>query len=455
MSDVSDPTLVDDVAEAPGSDPLLVVDRTSDNDESDVETVPPKQRRRFRRYLRRGLLVLGVLLIPVTYSYARALTGPGNDSLQARTVEWARDHHLGGVVDRVEKYWYARHQAKIGGVPSESANQLGLRPAGGAAPAPSTTVPVVVTSTTTAESTNSTPAVIAPTITEVATTAPQPVLVNPPAALVTPAPEPVAQEGEWSGMGAPLADGRFGAYATLIRPDALHTSILDAVVWFDPSHVSLRQYPGTKIPGAPWDRPDYIEPEKQPALMAAFAGGFRLNDSRGGMFLGGAELKPLRDGGATLVIDSNGVPNIGEWGRDFTSTAGLDSVRQNLDLIVDGGAVAPRLATDANRTWGFTGPANHDAVWRSGAGVTADGALVWVGGPGLSITSLAETLVRAGATRGMQLDINHEWVQFNTYSPDADGVAHGTRLIRAMQHSDDRYLSEDTRDFIAVFSRPV
>jgi hypothetical protein len=163
----------------------------------------------------------------------------------------------------------------------------------------------------------------------------------------------------------------------------------------------------------------------------------------------------LRDGGATLVIDSNGVPNIGQWGRDFTSTAGLDSVRQNLDLIVDDGAVAPRLATDANRTWGFTGPANHDAVWRSGAGVTADGALVWVGGPGLSITSLAETLVRAGAVRGMQLDINHEWVQFNTYSPDGDGAAHGTRLIKAMQHSDDRYLSEDTRDFIAVFSRPA
>jgi hypothetical protein len=460
MSDSSESTLIDDGAEARGRDPLLAVDQLlPGDDEVAVATALPKQRSRFRRYVRRGLVVIVVLLIPVTYSYVTALTGPGNDSLQARTVEWARDHHLGGLVDRVEKYWYARHQAKVGGVPSESANQLGLRPAGGAAPAPSTTVPVVVAPTTTAElteSTDSTPAVIAPPSTEVTTTtAPPPLLVNPPAALVTPAPEPVAQEGEWSGMGAPLADGRFGAYATLIRPDDVHTSILDAVVWFDPAHVSLRQYPGTKIPGAPWDRPDFIEPERQPALMAAFAGGFRLSDSRGGMFLGGAELKPLRDGGATLVIDSNGVPNIGEWSRDFTSTAGLDSVRQNLDLIVDGGVVAPRLATDANRAWGFTGPDNHDAVWRSGAGVTADGALVWVGGPGLSITSLAETLVRAGAIRGMQLDINHEWVQFNTYAPDADGIAHGTRLIRAMQHSDDRYLSEDTRDFVAVFSRPA
>jgi hypothetical protein len=250
MSDWSESAVSGDLAEVPGSDPLLVVGQTSSGSEAaDVTPVPPKRRSRFRRYVRRGLLVTCVLLIPVTYSYVKALAGPGNDSFQARTVEWARDHHLGGLVDRVEKYWYARHQAKVGGVPNESANQLGLRPAGGVAPVPSTTVPVVVTSTTTAVSTDSTPALIAPTSTEAnTTTAPQPVLANPPAALVTPAPEPVAQEGEWSGMGPALADGRFGAYATLIRPDALHTSVLDAVVWFDPAHVALRQYPGTKIP---------------------------------------------------------------------------------------------------------------------------------------------------------------------------------------------------------------
>ena len=49
----------------------------------------------------------------------------------------------------------------------------------------------------------------------------------------------------------------------------------------------------------------------------------------------------------------------------------------------------------------------------SGIGVTADGALVYVGGPGLNITDLAELLVRAGAVRAMELDINTDWVNYS------------------------------------------
>jgi hypothetical protein len=161
----------------------------------------------------------------------------------------------------------------------------------------------------------------------------------------------------------------------------------------------------------------------------------------------------MRDGAATLAIDPNGVPNIGMWGRDFSQTTALDSARQNLDLIVDGGVVNPDLATDPHRKWGFTGPAAKDAVWRSGLGITADGALVWVGGDGLGIQALAETLQRAGAVRAMQMDINHDWVQFNTYAVDAGGNVHGQLLLQAMRHSGDRYLSTDTRDFVAVFAR--
>jgi hypothetical protein len=78
---------------------------------------------------------------------------------------------------------------------------------------------------------------------------------------------------------------------------------------------------------------------------------------------------------------------------------------------------------------------------------------VWVGGPGLTVESLAETLVRAGAVRGMQLDINREWVQLNTYTVGTDGQVHGQRLLNGMEHTDDRWLTEDTRDFIAVFTR--
>ena len=77
---------------------------------------------------------------------------------------------------------------------------------------------------------------------------------------------------------------------------------------------------------------------------------------------------------------------------------------------------------------------------------------MWINGPGLSISTLAALFVRVGAVRAMQLDINHEWVQFNTYRT-VNGTVHGTRLLKDMRGPDDRWLSQDTRDFFAVFAR--
>jgi len=161
----------------------------------------------------------------------------------------------------------------------------------------------------------------------------------------------------------------------------------------------------------------------------------------------------MRVGGATLAIDQSGVPHLGIWGRDINPQVGFDSARQNLDLVVDNGAPVPDLATDPNKKWGFTGPANKSATWRSGVGINAAGDLIWVGGPGLTVVSLADILVRAGAIRGMQLEINQEWVQLNTYAPDASGTVHGKQLLSGMEHNGDRWLTPDTRDFVAVFNR--
>jgi hypothetical protein len=330
-------------------------------------------------------------------------------------------------VDRTEKWWYEHHQAKIGGTPGRSAGPTVAAPD---APAPGAT---------TANAAASPGA------------APQGHL-TPPTPLASPVGTPAAGEGQWTPLG-PTVDGIQGAYVTSIRPDAIHTSVLDAVVWIDPTVLRLRQYPGLKIPGAPWDRPAHVEPERQGQLVAAFSGGFRIQDSKGGMMLAHRTLQPMRIGAATFAISDNGTPNIGAWGADITDSATLDSARQSLDPIVIAGAPNPALLTDPNRSWGFTGPANKTAVWRSGAGIRADGSLIWVGGNGLTVESLAETLVRAGAVRGMQLDINQDWVQFNTYAVNSSGAVHGRRLLTGMKHTGDRWLSEDTRDFIAVFTR--
>ena len=87
---------------------------------------------------------------------------------------------------------------------------------------------------------------------------------------------------------------------------------------------------------------------------------------------------------------------------------------QNLVLLVDGGQVSASAVHEDNQIWGAT-LGSKTIVARSGVGVTADGALVYVAGPALSARTLAESLQRAGAVRGMALDLNPEWVTLNFF----------------------------------------
>ena len=53
--------------------------------------------------------------------------------------------------------------------------------------------------------------------------------------------------------------------------------------------------------------------------------------------------------------------------------------------------------------------------------------------------------------RAMEMDINPDWVNFNSYDVGPDNVAHGNGLYGAA--GTDRYLHPDGRDFIAMFVR--
>src|SRR5262249_61513830 len=48
---------------------------------------------------------------------AHALTAPGTAPLSARSVEWVRDHGGGGIVNRIEHWWYTNHPPPVGGRP--------------------------------------------------------------------------------------------------------------------------------------------------------------------------------------------------------------------------------------------------------------------------------------------------------------------------------------------------
>ena len=91
--------------------------------------------------------------------------------------------------------------------------------------------------------------------------------------------------------------------------------------------------------------------------------------------------------------------------------------------------------------------------------MTKDGALVYVGGPSLTITSLAGLLVDAGAVRAMELDINTDWVQYSTYrAPVGSPVtgANGVSLLSNMAGYPSRYFeSWWIRDFFTMSVRPA
>jgi hypothetical protein len=369
-------------------------------------------------------LALVVFLIWLTISLGGALTNPSlGSSVSGRFAEWVRDHGGASIVNWVENEWYSHHPPKKGGEPAKSA------------------IPAANPSTS-------------------STTAPAVTVAHlpPPTTVVSPASPLLPGEGQWHPAGRTV-DGLPALYETFVRPDAVHTSYVIGMAWMDTDLLSATQYSGSYIPGGgPFTHTAPVPATVAPNLVAAFNSGFRMDQSQGGYFTDGHQLPglPLVPGKASFVVYNTGKATVADWGRDATLTPDVVSVRQNLDLIVDNGAAVPGLLANDNSQWGATlGGAAY--VWRSGVGVTASGALVYVAGPALSITDLADLLVRGGAVRAMELDINTDWVNYSVYDPGPGQPAsavNGSTLLtgaEAMTGGPSRYFeSWWSRDFVTM-----
>jgi uncharacterized protein YigE (DUF2233 family) len=249
-------------------------------------------------------------------------------------------------------------------------------------------------------------------------------------------------------------------YETFLRPDAVHTSVIEGVAWLDTKLLSATLYSGSYIPGGgPYKYTAPIQPSAARTLVAAFNAGFRMQDANGGYYTQGKTVIPLRTGGASFVIYRNGNATVASWGTEVQMTPDVVAVRQNLTLLVDNGQPVAGLNANDTTKWGNT-LGNQVYVSRSGIGVTSDGALVYVGGPNLNIVDLANLLVRAGAVRAMELDINTDWVNFATFAPSTpNGLAsptNGTDLLPLadMVGPPSRYfVTWWARDFITLSAR--
>ena len=359
-------------------------------------------------------LLLAVTL-PAMITVVGAWRTPGNESFQAKWADWLRNHHLAAVANEIETAYYAHDAPTKGGRPV-ALNRVGgpsrqsrVSPAvGGHLPAP----------------------------------APVSLVVHP----------ALPGEGQWLPAG-PLIGGVTGLYVAQFRADDVYTAQITSAVWMDPTLLRLALVPGAREPGGTWTEPPGISGPALATTVAAFNGGFRFQDAHGGFYLDGRQAVPLKSGAASLVIHRGGSVDIGDWGTEVHMTPDVEAVLQNLVPIVDHGRPAPNATYNDAKIWGVTLGAGT-VVARSGVGVTATGALVYVAGPALTARSLAESLQRAGAVRAMSLDINPNWVTFNFYQHDAadPSKVNALKLYPQMQRPATRYLgpAPESRDFFTL-----
>ena len=323
-------------------------------------------------------------------SVVGALRTPGNADFKAKWADWLRAHHAGLVVSPIERWYYTSQAPAPGGRP----RALNVVP-------PPYTDPIA-------------PLLLRPSLLPATGAAGG----QPP----TPRRGQVAAHRPSCRRAPRDVRGQF-------RADTTYTAKITTAVWIDPTLLRVRLVPGTRQPGGTWSEPPYIGAAAAVRAVAAFNGGFRVQDAHGGFYLRGRTTVPLRRGAASVLIDHDGRVNVGAWGTEVTKTPQVVAVLQNLVPMVDGGRVAPDATYHDATVWGDT-LGGATVVARSGIGVTSQGAVVYVAGPALTAKTLAESesLQRSGAVRAMTLDINPEWVTFNLYRhPQPADPAQSTR----------------------------
>ncbi len=361
--------------------------------------------------MQRIALVLALsALVPVVISYWGTMSEPSNSSLGIRSVEWLRDNGAAGLVARVESIYYSLTAPSKGGPTLRALPKVGYG-AGSVAHV--------------AVNPESRPARVE--------------------SLLRPA---LPGEGVWHAT-RPGLEAEPPILLTTLRDQPEYPRVVAGLAWIDTKRTTLALNPGrlepsVSIPRGAMDVPTAARPK----LLATFNSGFKLSDSHGGFAVNGHTYAPLRDGQGTLVGYSDGRVDVVDWRYGASIPPGVSFARQNLPLIVEDGRPSANIANDGE--WGAT-VGNAILVWRSAIGVDKHGNLIYAAGEDQTVASLARALIRTGAIRAMELDINSYWVTFISYG--APGARDPNKLLEGMERPVTRYLEPDDRDFFALYSR--
>jgi hypothetical protein len=221
---------------------------------------------------------------------------------------------------------------------------------------------------------------------------------------------------------------------------------------FNQQLVTLRLHSGTidAGPGYPWG-PSIAGGERR-HVVAAFNSAFKLDVGAGGFMLDGHVAAPLRAGLGSVVTYRNGYTDIGAWqGTVPAPGRPIESVRQNLQLLISGGRPASNV--DCLLCWGATlGGTSTPA--RSAIGITADGRLIWAGGENLTVTALVDALLAAHVVRAVELDINPEWVAAYLYGHrNGRGPLAPVPIVAGQPGVPGQFLTPYSRDFFSIVTR--
>jgi hypothetical protein len=356
-----------------------------------------------------------LLTLPIAgISYGEAVSAPSNSTLAIRSVEWMRDNGAGSFVSAVEGWVYTAEAPSKGGPPL-------TRLPGAAGPGSG------------ARGSDSTIRAYRPPNV--------PVAIHP----------GLPGEGVWHATRKPArgAGAAAAVMTTTLRPDPSYPRVVAGLARIDPRLARVALYTGLKEPTGPGPRgPAHVPASQLGKLLAVFNSGFKHVDSGGGYFANGNLYAPLVKGQGTIVGTTGGRLDIRSWSGAQRPGPGIAFARQNLPLIVSSGRPNPTLGDSSK--WGTT-VGNNVLVWRSGVGVDTRGNLIYAAANYQSARGLARILIRAGAVRAMELDINSYWVTLNVFGKP--GARDARKLLPDMNRVSTRYLSADDRDFFAVYAR--
>jgi hypothetical protein len=225
------------------------------------------------------------------------------------------------------------------------------------------------------------------------------------------------------------------------------------LVRFDQQLVHLVLHAGSEEPAeGGWHYGSEIGPNEAEHVVAGFNGGFKLSSGSASFMADGRVAVPLTSGLGSIVTYRDRSTQIGAWreGVPTPGHGGLESVLQNLHLLVAHGRPAATVSACAIECWGATLGGGTD-VARSALGITGSGELVWGAGERLSPAELADALVSAGVQSAVELDINPEWVAGYLYR-------HGSRRAVAVPVLPEQpgipgqLLAPYSRDFFTVLA---